>query len=159
MNKNITIVIIVLVLVVGGLVFFKNQSVEAPAGKLPAGSVPAGDFDRAKDQVWTWEKTVMGDGTTVLPKKAEAFTITFASDNKVSGTTDCNRFGGSYQVGSDGILTLGSLVSTKMFCEGSQEEEFTTAVAKTGHYIIDEAGNLALLLSADSGTIFFKKNQ
>ena len=128
-----------------------------PSGKLPAGTTPAGDFSLVTGTTWMWQKTLMSDGTTITPKEAGAFTITFSGAGKVSGKTDCNGFSGGYQVGTDGVLTFSPLASTLMFCEYSQEAVFTGMISKVNRYMIGTDGNLVLLLAVDSGSMIFKK--
>ena len=49
-------------------------------------------------------------------------TVTFGPDGRVSGTTGCNHFGGSYTV-EDGELRLGPLAITKMMCPSPQTKQ------------------------------------
>lgn len=71
---------------------------------------------------WLWVETIKGEAT-IIPKTAGVFLITFTEDT-ISGTTDCNGFNGTYTK-NDNVITVGALATTKMFCEGSQEMEFT----------------------------------
>jgi heat shock protein HslJ/membrane-bound inhibitor of C-type lysozyme len=83
-----------------------------------------------RDQTWLWKETVSATGSTTKPRSTQAFTITFRANGTLEGTTDCNRFGGSYTVAGNAIRT-GPLASTKMYCEGSQETEFTSILSST----------------------------
>ncbi len=105
---------------------------------------------------WSWQKTVMSNGTVVTPKKVDTFSITFTNDGKVEGTTDCNSFSSSYSQPATGAITFGPLASTKMFCEGSQEADFTTPFSQVRTYTV--AGtNLTLKLSGGGTMTFIKK--
>jgi heat shock protein HslJ len=104
---------------------------------------------------WSWVKTQMNDGKIITPKKANTFTLTFSKDNKVSVTTDCNGMGGTYAVQGKKI-TFGPIMSTKMFCEGSQEGEFAGALANISSYLFTNKGELILEIKMDSGTMIFK---
>ncbi len=126
-------------------------------GKLPAGSAPAVDSKAVQAHTWVWQKTVMTDTTTVTPNKTGVFTLTFGKEGNLSGKTDCNGFFGSYTFGSDGFIKFGPLGSTMMYCEGSQEQVFTSAIAKVDRYSMDASGNLILLLSGNDGSIYFTK--
>lgn len=42
-------------------------------------------------------------------------TVDFGADGRISGRSACNRYGGEYSY-SSGVLTIGSLFSTKMAC-------------------------------------------
>jgi len=106
---------------------------------------------------WVWEKTIMNDDTTTVPKKPGVFALDFSADGKVSGTTDCNGFGGSYTLGADNTIAWGPFMSTLMYCDGSQEAVFTKSVSESNSVFFTEEGNLVLLLPYDSGSVIFKK--
>jgi heat shock protein HslJ len=108
------------------------------------------------DTKWVWEKTEMNDGTITVPRKAEAFTITFQEDGNLSGTTDCNGFFGLYSA-DRGALTIGPLGMTKMYCEGSQEAEFVRGVGDSTQFIFPAPDTLVLLIKYDSGSVFFSR--
>ncbi|HOF50493.1 MAG TPA: META domain-containing protein [Candidatus Colwellbacteria bacterium] len=112
--------------------------------------------DSLTGPTWVWEQTTMNDDSVIAPREADAFTLKFSTDGRVSGTTDCNNFSGSYEAGNDGAISFGEFASTLMFCEGSQENEFMTAVINSDHYLMDSAGNLVLLLKFDSGEMRFR---
>lgn len=78
------------------------------------------------EKTWVWESAVQG-GETIQPKKADAFSLTFAADGTVRGTTDCNGFGGDYK-NSDDEITFGALRMTLMFCENSEEGLFVELI-------------------------------
>lgn len=107
--------------------------------------------------LWTWVETQMNDGSVKTPATEGAFTLTFLDDGAVSATTDCNTFNGSFTEGSDGVgLTIAFLISTAMACpDGAQEQEFIADVTSINGYIITDAGQLALLLPFDSGSMIF----
>ncbi len=111
---------------------------------------------RITDHTWVWVSTTLNDGTSVVPKKSEAFTISFSLGGEVSGTTDCNNFFGTYTMEGE-QLNFGQLASTLMACEGSQETEFTQALSQVDRFLIDEGGTrLVLLLKMDSGSMTFR---
>jgi heat shock protein HslJ/peptidoglycan hydrolase-like protein with peptidoglycan-binding domain len=124
-------------------------------GKLPAGSVPSGDVSTLKGIAWLWQKTTPSDSAVITPRR-DMFTVTLTSDGKVSGTTDCNNFFGSYKLASDGRISFGDISSTKMYCEGSQESEFVSALAKGGRAIL--GGNSTLqVMQGDGSILYFTK--
>lgn len=129
---------------------------EAPKGKLAPGTAAPGTAEQVRAHTWVWTKTVNGDGTTVTPNKPGIFTLTFDKSGRVSGKTDCNGFGGDYQIGSDGIISFGAFMSTLMFCEGSQESVYSQAVMNTTSYSINASGELVLHMK-DKGVVYFKK--
>lgn len=105
---------------------------------------------------WTWMQAFYNDGRVITPKQAGKFTITFAEDGKFSATTDCNRMGGTYSVGRDGMIAFSDIFSTKMYCEGSQESEFSTLLQHSQTYHFTSKGELVLDIKFDSGSVIFK---
>ncbi|MEK7462021.1 MAG: META domain-containing protein [Patescibacteria group bacterium] len=71
---------------------------------------------------YVWIETIKEDHS-LTPKQPGVFAVTF-TDGTISGATDCNGFKGNYTE-TDGTISIGALAMTKMFCEGSQEMEFT----------------------------------
>lgn len=104
---------------------------------------------------WEWVKTLYSDDKLVTPLKQNKFSITFKNDNTFSATTDCNGIGGEYTV-KDGTLNFSNMISTLMYCEGSQEADFTKMLNETQSYIFTSKGELVLNIKFDSGSIFFK---
>ena len=134
-----------------------TASISGIKGKLPAGSTPPPALASVVGTKWVWTKTVASDKKITTPKKTGAFSITLAADGKVSGTTDCNGFGGTYNPGSDGILTFGPFASTLMYCDGSQEAVFTESLSNVSRMTTDAQGNLALVLKGSGRTMYFTK--
>lgn len=106
-------------------------------------------------KTWHWIEARYEDGRVITPKRAEAFTLAFKADGSFGITTDCNGGGGSY-TSQDGTLTLSDMMSTLMFCEGSQEGEYQQLLGNVSGYHFTDAGELILDLKFDSGTILFK---
>ena len=104
---------------------------------------------------WEWVKTQMNDGKVYAPKKAGVFGITFTNDGKVSLTTDCNSMGGSYTLDGNKIFFT-RMMSTMMYCDGSQEGEFSQSIYEVGSYTFSSTGELILEIKMDSGVIIFK---
>lgn len=110
------------------------------------------------DRVWRWHETVLPSGELVTPNKTGAFTLTFATDRTMKGATDCNGFSGTYSV-SNWQLTFGSMMSTLMFCEDSQETEFTNALSDMESFAFNKEGNLILTLGQEQGSMTFIAQQ
>ena len=104
---------------------------------------------------WTWEKTILDNGTKVLPRTGKIFTITFGAGGKFSAKTDCNSVGGAYKTEGTSI-TFSETVSTTMYCEGSQESVFTKMLGDSGRYHFTSKGELVLDLKFDSGSVIFR---
>jgi heat shock protein HslJ len=104
---------------------------------------------------WTWVKTQMNNGSTTIPKKTNAFTLTFTKDGHLSVTTDCNSMGGLYTEKGKS-LTFSQMASTMMYCDGSQEQEFASTLNNIKSYLFTSKGELILEIKVDSGTMVFK---
>ncbi|QQR65364.1 META domain-containing protein [Candidatus Kaiserbacteria bacterium] len=90
---------------------------------------------------WGWVDSVeMGE--YMVPTNAGAFTLTF-SDGKVSVGTDCNTMGGTYTT-SGSKLTFGPMMSTLMYCEGSQETMFGTMLSQVKSFAFTKKGTLEM---------------
>lgn len=104
---------------------------------------------------WTWVKTNRSNATELVPKKLDAFTLTFKSDGTFSATTDCNSMGGKYET-KDSKLTFGQVVTTELFCEGSQEKEFSKMLGEVESYQFTNKGELVLGLKSENGSSIFQ---
>lgn len=133
-----------------------QPDLSAPAGKLPAGSpLPATASELAG--TWVWQGATVGGQDVVLPSSPGAFTLTFSADNRVTGGTDCNQYGATSQLGSDGVISIHSLYSTKMFCEGAQETEYTGMLARVTRQALDPSGNLMMLVGEGEAILYFTR--
>ncbi len=106
-------------------------------------------------QTWVWDSALYNDGREITPKKTGAFTLTFKTDGTFTATTDCNQMGGSYTTAANNQITFGDIYMTKMFCEGSQEIEFSQMLSNTSGYHFTSRGQLILDLKFDSGSVVF----
>jgi heat shock protein HslJ len=106
-------------------------------------------------QSWSWIRTLYNDSTNVVPKSSQKFRITFKSNKTFSATTDCNGVGGEYAVNGNKIV-LTKMMSTLMYCEGSQEQDFTKMLGEVESYLFTAKGELVLTLKNDSGSMIFK---
>lgn len=104
---------------------------------------------------WMWVRTTLNDGREILPKKQDLFALSFSNDGTFSATTDCNGIGGEY-LAEDNSITFSKMVSTLMYCEGSQEAEFSKYLTDATGYQFTSRGELVLNLKFDSGSVIFK---
>jgi len=95
---------------------------------------------------WKWLSATYVDKDVVTPVKTEEFSIRFNASGAFSAETDCNSISGSYEA-RNGALSLGSIASTKMFCEDSQEGEFTELLSKVVTYRFVDNGHLVMTTS------------
>ena len=157
MNTTKSAILVILVIIAGFFLLNKKSTpLEEPQAKLPGGSAPAIEASKIQDIKWIWAMTVIKD-KIMVPEKEGAFTLTLGADGQVSGTTDCNSFFSSYELGSDGVISFGNIGMTKMFCEGSQENEFVGEIPNMGKYTLDGNGNLMLIYPDETGLIMFKR--
>lgn len=124
--------------------FVKNFEGEADTDKMTLGM-----------KKWEWVKTQMNDGTITTPKKSKVFTLTFLKDGRVTIGTDCNTMSGSYTLAQK-KLTIDKVISTRMYCEGSQEQNFAGALGQVRSYLFTSKGELILEIKMDSGTMIFR---
>lgn len=106
-------------------------------------------------KTWTWVRTQMNDGAVVTPKASDKFKLTFKDDKTFSASTDCNGVGGEYGVKGNSI-TFTKMMSTLMYCEGSQEAVFSGYLENTTSFLFTSKGELVLELKYDSGSVIFK---
>lgn len=104
--------------------------------------------------VWNWVSTLYNDDIKVEPK-LKKFTVKFNNDKTFYATTDCNGLGGEYTSSSNKIA-FSKMVSTMMYCEGSQEQVFTKMLSDVQSYSFNSKGELILWLKNDSGYMIFR---
>jgi heat shock protein HslJ len=100
-------------------------------------------------KTWNWIQTDNADGSKVTPKKAGVFTLTFSDPSRFSAKTDCNGVGGEY-VAKASSLTFEKMMSTMMYCEGSQEQVFSSMLSSVTAYHFTTKGELVLELKDKS---------
>ncbi len=106
---------------------------------------------------WRWISVNYNGGKVVKPRQSQAFNIGFKNDGTFSATTDCNQLAGKYVADKGkGAIKFSDMISTKMFCEGSQEGEFQKVLEQSAVYSFSSKGELILDLKFDSGSAVFK---
>ena len=76
-------------------------------------------------------------------KENPVFKLTFSADGRIGVTTDCNAVGGSYEENGT-TLIFKQLVSTKKYCQESDETTFLNILEKTTSYQFTSKGELIL---------------
>ncbi len=105
---------------------------------------------------WNWISTTYNDGKIIKPNNTDKFKLTFTTKNKsFSASTDCNGVGGEYVLNGNKI-TFEKMMSTLMYCEGSQEAEFSKSLSEVVSYFFTNKGELVLELKYDSGSMIFR---
>jgi len=97
-------------------------------------------------KTWVLADATRADGTSFIPKRADAFTLTFSEDGSVSIGTDCNNMGGQYTA-SGSSLGIQNIFSTMMYCEGSQESDFSALLGEVTAHVVS-ASDLTLTNNA-----------
>ncbi len=105
-------------------------------------------------KTWNWVRTTYNDGKVIVPK-TNKFMLTLKSDKTFSASTDCNGVGGEYVLSGDKI-TLNKMMSTLMYCEGSQEGEYSKMLSEVQSYHFTSKGELVFDFKTDTGSMIFK---
>lgn len=103
---------------------------------------------------WAWVSHLdQATGTTQIPDP-QNYIVTFAPDNTVQVTADCNIASGSYTAVADSLtITLGP--TTLAMCPaGSRSDQFLTLLGGAAIYQISN-GQLRIDLFADAGNLTF----
>lgn len=104
---------------------------------------------------WNWVSTKYNDGKNIVPRTENKFTLTFNKPKNFSATTDCNGIGGEYIL-SGNKISFDKMMSTMMFCENSQENDFSKSLGEVQSYYFTSKGELIFNLKLDSGTMIFR---
>jgi heat shock protein HslJ len=96
-------------------------------------------------KTWTW----------FSDESIDKFTITFKNDGTFSATTDCNGIGGEYLLNGNKI-NLDKMMSTLMYCEGSQEADFSRMLGDIESYSFGSKGELIFKFKNNIGEMIFK---
>jgi len=107
-------------------------------------SAPAAASNTIVDISWQWQSvTNRTDQTTTTVPNPEDYTIIFRADGTLSGTADCNAYGGTYTQENGFIITLGP--TTMAYCgEASLDQQYLQLLSEVVAGGPDGAGGLAL---------------
>lgn len=112
------------------------------------------DPQQLTGKTWQWVSTVT-PVERITAEHPERYTIRFAEDGQLQARFDCNRGGGSYKL-SEGLITLGPMMSTRMACQGdTQDTVFMRDLSRVQSFFL-EGEYLYLELPMDSGTMRFR---
>ena len=113
------------------------------------------DPDAVLGRTWQWESTVAPVEKIEVPNP-ERYTLHLKDDGTVQALFDCNRGGGNYSI-SDGKLSFGPLISTRMACPpGSLDSLFIRDLQRVVSFFVED-GSLCLQLPMDSGTMKYRQ--
>jgi len=106
------------------------------------------------NRTWQWVATVTPVEKITVPDP-ERYSIRLTDDGKVQARFDCNGGGGHYQI-SEGRLSFGPLLSTRMACPpDSLDGPFMKDLQRVVSFFVQD-GDLYLELPLDSGTMRFR---
>jgi heat shock protein HslJ len=77
------------------------------------------------------------------------------SENRISGNTSCNGFGGEVAIDGDKI-TIDKVIQTMIACEGIGEQTFTKTLSAITNYKVEN--NILSLYAGDIEMMRFSKN-
>jgi heat shock protein HslJ len=131
--------------------FISIAGCAAKNGAHPA--VRSRDPQAVLGKTWQWVETITPVEKITVPNP-ERYTILLRDGGKLQAQFDCNSGGGTYRI-SEGKLSFGPLVSTRMACPpGSLDGPYMRDLQRVVSFFI-ENGNLYLELPLDSGTMRF----
>jgi heat shock protein HslJ len=107
---------------------------------------------------YLWQSTKNNDGSVVEPSKSDTFTMIF-DGNRVSLGTDCNTGSSEFTppTGTSTGITFGPVVSTRMFCESSEEGPYFKMIESIKEYSENEE-KISFELN-DGRMMFFEKEK
>lgn len=125
-----------------------------------ASGTPSGQHARSSDpkmtlnKTWQWVSTITPVEKITVPAP-ERYTIRLSDNGRLQAQFDCNRGGGDYKI-SEGKLSFGPLISTRMACPpDSLDSKFMKDLQRVSSFFLQD-GNLYLELPLDSGTMKFR---
>ena len=131
-----------------------QQQVSTTSSSTPSEMASSSDVQKLQSTNWQWKETQYSNGDMVTPQDADAFVLSFEGE-RFGATTDCNNLMGQYSAGESSI-SFSQIASTLKACAGeTQEGDFKEMLSQSQGYLFTEAGNLALTLEVDSGSVIF----
>jgi heat shock protein HslJ len=112
--------------------------------------------DSIQNIIWQWESvTDQTTKETTTVSDPTVYTITFYSDDTLSGKADCNNFTGTYSQENGFTIQLGA--STMAFCgETSMDQQYLQLLGSIAAGGPDGAGKLALETAGGAQRMLFK---
>jgi heat shock protein HslJ len=103
-----------------------------------------------------WELVLISPGNKPLDQKfsSRKAELNFETESgRVSGSTGCNRFSGSYSTDGRNFSFGKDMALTKMACPGYDEQEFIETLHQVNRYLIHE-NRLQLLRNSEVLMVF-----
>ncbi|MBY0376645.1 META domain-containing protein [Patescibacteria group bacterium] len=105
---------------------------------------------------WTWVADIYADGKRINRSDSKPFKLSLGDDGRFTASGDCNAISGTYTTDDKKNISFSQIVSTKMYCEGSKENDFTFMLGDTAAYHFTSRGELILQLKFDNGLAVFR---
>ena len=105
-------------------------------------------------QEWAWTYTEYADGRRAVAPEGDRFILTLNEDGQYTSSTDCNAISGEFSLEAE-VVSFGPALSTRMFCEGSQETVYTNDLLLSNSFVI-QGGILKFNLNRDYGVMYFE---
>jgi heat shock protein HslJ len=128
-----------------------EQVVEIAPTEIPPTPVPEVDVEQVYAELWL----LVGYGDAANPRVVESdtvITLAFSPDGTVSGSSGCNNYASSFEIGPDGSLIIASpFAVTMMMCPRGMDQEaaYLGALETASSLRITEEDRLEILF--DSG--------
>lgn len=108
---------------------------------------------------WSLEYMSPVDGKNVQDLyKIQMPYLTFVDESKVAGNNGCNNVAGHYTLDGESIsFHTEEFRSTRMFCQGVNENAFIDVLKTINNYTLIENGNKLMLLTTDIASMIFVK--
>lgn len=120
-----------------------------------------GNFDEHLKGKWTLEymSPVNGKDVKQLYKIQKPY-LNFVDGTKVAGNNGCNNVSGGYSANENTIkFETDKFASTRMFCEGVDEQAFLNRLGSINRYDIIDNGNKLVLITGDIVSMTFVKTK
>lgn len=137
------------------ITLYANDEVVFTGTTYPAGDISNETSVPLEGTAWSWQYTELQGGEMVEAPAGDQFVLTFEGNGQLGSTTDCNSMGGSYVLDGE-VLSIGELMMTKMYCEGSMEGTYAEHLGLVNSYVIVD-DTLRLNLNRDYGVMVFKR--
>lgn len=87
-----------------------------------------------------WQLTSMNKKSIVASEFTNGAPVAnFSIDHKITGNSGCNRYGGAYNLNTEGGINISEVISTKMACPSLKgESEYLDALSKVNMAKIDK---------------------
>jgi heat shock protein HslJ len=106
-------------------------------------------------RIWTWQRFLSGDGSTIEVDDPDRYTLTLKPDGTYHVEADCNLSSGSYTL-AEGSLLLAAGPTTLAACgPESLSDRYLTLLGHVRTYLL-EGEQLYLDLWADGGQMVFQ---